>query len=196
MAVKSLKRSSVKSTQKTNAMNAGYNFQDFELIESVFLASAASNVTFSNLQNYATDYKHLQIRYTARTARTEINDGIAIRINGDSGSNYAAHYLYGTGSSALSGGFSSATSTFNSPIAGNTATSNAFAGGTIDITDAFSSTKNTTLRGLGGVASNFNQIMLCSGLWNSVASITSLAVITTTGNNYISGSRFSLYGIR
>jgi hypothetical protein len=194
MAVKSLKRSSVKSTQKTNAMNAGYNFNDFELIESVFLASNASTVTFSNLDQYATDYKHLQIRLTARTSRAEINDAIFIRINGDSGSSYARHQLFGNGSTVSSIAGTSETSTGNNAITGNTATANIFGSVVLDFTDAYSSTKNTTIRSSSGVVANFNQIMLASGLYNNTASVVSITFLPIA--SFVTGSRFSLYGIR
>ena len=194
MAVKSLRRSSVKSTQKTNAMLAGYTFQDYELIESVFLSANASTVTFSNLNQYATDYKHLQIRATARTSRAEINDAIFIIINGNSGSNYARHQLFGNGSTVSSINGTSETSTGNNAITGNTATANIFGSVVLDFTDAYSSTKNTTIRSTSGVVANFNQIMLASGLYNNTASILSITLFPIA--NFVSGSRFSLYGIR
>jgi putative chitinase len=34
-------------------MLAGYSFQDYELLESVFLASPVASVTFNNLNQYA-----------------------------------------------------------------------------------------------------------------------------------------------
>jgi hypothetical protein len=194
MAVKSLKRSSVKSTQKANAMAAGYNFQDFELIESVFLASTTASVTFSNLQNYATEYEHLQIRLTARTSRSEINDAVFVRINGDSGSNYARHQLFGNGSSVSSISAISETTTGNNAITGNTATTSAFGAVVLDFTDAYSNTKNTTIRMFSGIPVNFNQVMLSSGLYNNTASVASITLQPLA--SFIAGSRFSIYGIR
>ena len=175
-------------------MLAGYTFQDYELIESVFLSANASTVTFSNLNQYATDYKHLQIRATARTSRAEINDAIFIIINGNSGSNYARHQLFGNGSTVSSINGTSETSTGNNAITGNTATANIFGSVVLDFTDAYSSTKNTTIRSTSGVVANFNQIMLASGLYNNTASILSITLFPIA--NFVSGSRFSLYGIR
>ena len=166
----------------------------YELISTTVLGSNTGSVTFSSLGDYASTYKHLQIRYVARTSRGEINDAMNIQLNGDTtSSNYKNHYLYGTGSTVASG---NASGGFNSPLAGNTATANAFAVGVVDIVDAFSSTKNTTLRGLGGVSSSFNQIMLNSGLWVNTASITSIALLSGNGANLVTGTRISLYGIR
>jgi hypothetical protein len=194
MAVKSLKRSSVKSTQKANSMAAGYNFQDYELIESVFLASTTASVTFSNLQNYAVDYKHLQIRFTARTTRGEINDAVFYRINGDSGANYARHQIFGNGSTVSSIAGISETSTGNNSITGNTATASAFGAGVLDFIDPYSSTKNTTIRSFSGIPVNFNSVMLSSGLYNNTASVSSITLFSLA--SFVTGSRFSLYGIR
>ena len=47
-----------------------------------------------------TGYKHLQLRLLTRTNRADTNDFMTIRFNGDSGSNYAYHSLYGNGASA------------------------------------------------------------------------------------------------
>jgi hypothetical protein len=194
MAVKSLKTSGIINQKKSNSVLAGYSPQDYELVESVFLAATTPSVTFSNLNQYATEYKHLQIRATARTSRAEINDAIFIRINGDTGSNYARHQLFGNGSTVSSIAAASETSTGNIGITGNTATANVFGSAVLDFIDAYSSTKNTTIRNLSGVPVNFNQAMFSSGLYNNTASITSITLFPIA--SFVSGSRFSLYGIR
>jgi hypothetical protein len=65
MAIKSLDKSSLVTPQTTNSMLAGYSFEDYELIESVFVASNTATITFNNLNQYATEYKHLQLRFVA-----------------------------------------------------------------------------------------------------------------------------------
>jgi hypothetical protein len=194
MAVKSLKTSGIINQKKSNSMLTGYSFQDFELIDSVFLASTTANVNFSNLQNYAVDYKHLQIRFTARTTRGEINDAVFYRINGDTGANYARHQIFGNGSTVSSIAGISETSTGNNSITGNTATANAFGAGVLDFLDPYSSTKNTTIRSFSGIPVNFNLVMLSSGLYNNTASVSSITLFSLA--SFVTGSRFSLYGIR
>jgi hypothetical protein len=167
----------------------------YELIESVILGTATSSVTFSSLATYASTYKHLQIRATARSSRASTVDGLAVRLNGDSGSNYAHHSLQGNFNSVTSSAGTSQTRATLSIITGASATANYFGGIVIDLLDPFSSTKNKTLRGFGGMASDF--IRLDSGLYINTASVTSITLIQTEGaNNLVAGSRFSLYGIR
>ena len=168
----------------------------YELISSTVLGSNTPSVTFSSLGDYASTYKHLQVRVVARTVRTEVNDSIITRFNGDTGSNYAYHRLYGTGSSVASSAGASQTSILTGETSGNTNTSNAFFALVIDILDPYSTSKNTTTRWLNGGASSFNHIQLGSGLWNNTASVTSFALQPLNSANFLTGSRFSIYGIR
>jgi hypothetical protein len=66
----------------------------------------------------------------------------------------------------------------------------------IDILDPYSTTKNTTVRAISGVVGNENRIRIGSGLWVNTASLTSVTMFSTSGINLVSGSRFSLYGIK
>ena len=167
----------------------------YELISTTVLGSAASSVTFSSLGDYSSTYKHLQIRSVAKT--TTVGDGaeaLVLRFNSDSGSNYARHFLSGNGSSVSSGATTSANYvgaglvTTNSSIA-------AFAGNVCDVLDAYSTTKNKTIRTLAGHPGSLVFIQLLSGVWLNTASITSMTLSPSLGN-FITGSRFSLYGIR
>jgi hypothetical protein len=175
---------------------AGVPTGDYELISSTILGSNTPSVTFSSLGTYSSTYKHLQVRIVARTVRTEVNDSILTRFNGDTGSNYAWHRLFGTGSSVSSGAGSTQTSILTGETSGNTNTSSAFFATVIDILDPYSTTKNKTIRWLNGGASSFNHIQLGSGLWNSTASVTSFALEPVNSANFLTGSRFSLYGIK
>ena len=62
----------------------------YELLESTTLSSGASSVTFSGLSAYATDYKHLQIRAVTQINKTtDTIENVFVRLNGDTGANYA-----------------------------------------------------------------------------------------------------------
>jgi hypothetical protein len=165
---------------------------DYELIETQILGSAAASITFTGLATYASVYKHLQIRALARTTRAAATDGGYIRLNGDTGSNYAHHTLYGDGTSVLSINSPSQAQMAILGVVGNTATANMFVPSVLDILDAYSSTKNKTLRSLNGITA----IGLSSGLWMNTASLTSITLTTQIGPNWLAGSRFSLYGIK
>jgi hypothetical protein len=195
MAVKSLKRSSVKSTQKTNAMLAGYNFQDYELIESVFVSSSIASVSFNNLNQYATEYSHLQVRLVARTNRNDAGDSIGFRFNGDSASNYAWHLLYGNGSSALAFAATSTDRISAFRATGGNDVADSFGAIVLDILDSYNTFKNKTIRSFGGSSSTYREVVLGSGHWRSLDPISSIQMIGNNGNIQ-PGSRFSLYGIR
>jgi hypothetical protein len=168
----------------------------FDLIESVILGTTQSSVVFSSLGTYSSTYKHLQIRMSARSNRVSTEDAVILTFNSDSGANYYTHYLEGRGSSVASGGFGA----FNTAIGVATmpsanATANVFGGTILDILDVFSSTKNKTTRSLDGFASTV--IDLYSGHWRSTASVTSISLTPSSGGtSFVSGSRFSLYGIK
>lgn len=164
---------------------------DYELISTTVLGSSAASVTFSGLGTYASTYKHLQIR--AVTIRTG-NEWALMQFNSDttSGNYYFNHRLEGNGSSVASGA--------QSTVAGMVGASWSYQFGTVpnphitDITDAFSTTKNKTIRTLSGAATG--RIALDSSLWMSTAAITSIAFKTIDASNWAIGSRFSLYGLK
>jgi hypothetical protein len=117
-----------------------------------------------------------------------------IRFNGDSGSNYAYHYLDGNGSSVSSTG-QSYNSIFDFGAAALLEPANLFSANVVDILDPFETTKNKTVRMLNGHSGTYRRIALASGAWFNTASVTSIAVLPNT-SNWVSGSRFSLYGIK
>ena len=166
---------------------------DYELIETQILGSSQPSITFSNLGNFSSTYKHLQIRALTRT--DQVNDGIFIRFNSDTGSNYADHNLGGNGSSIFSQARTSQTNIQFARTAYSSMTASSFSGIVLDILDAYSTTKNKTIRSLSGMTGGANNLQLYSGLWNNTAAISSLNIFPGA-TNFVAGSRFSLYGIR
>jgi hypothetical protein len=169
----------------------------FESIASQTLSSSSSTVTFSSIPG---TYKSLQIRAILRdTNATNSDYGFAIRVNSDTGSNYAFHNLYGDGSAPATFSTASASriiSIFGAPLDGTTAST--FGSTIIDIHDYASTTKNKTIRGFAGsntntTATNFG-VALFSGLWMSTSAVTSISIISE-GTSFKSGSTFALYGI-
>lgn len=165
----------------------------YELISTTTLGSDTSSVTFSSI---VSTYKQIQIRYAARTDYGNSFDQIYMRMNADTGANYRDHYLTGTGS-AVNSGTSGANGITLGWLAGNTATSDAFGAGIVDVLDYVSSSKYTTSRTLAGSNNGAtNRVYLQSGLWLNTAAITSLTLLPVYGSNFKTGSRFSLYGIK
>lgn len=169
---------------------------DYNLISTQVLTSSVASVTFSSLNSAAAAYKHLQIRWTARSTNASLTDDGNFRINGDSGSNYAIHSLYGNGVSAASVNLTSQTQgAIYDLAAGNNASANIFGSGVLDLLDFQSTSKNKTLRILNGAKTQSNQyIHLSSGLWMSTAAVTSITLAAT--GNLVAGSRFSIYGLK
>ena len=168
----------------------------YDLIETTVLAGTAASVTFSNLGIYANTYQHLQVRVLGRTGEAANSfTGVYSRLNSDSGANYTAHYLLGNGSTVTSVRDTETTWALTGLTARNSMTADAFSATIIDLLDPFETTKNKTFRALTGTAASANRIALVSALWLSTASVTSWTILPA-GNNYIAGSRFSLYGMR
>jgi hypothetical protein len=178
--------------------SAGGGFGTYELIETQILGTTAASITLSSLDAYAGIYKHLQVRITSRDNRaTDGGNNVLVRLNGDTGGNYAWHRLRGNGSSVTSSAGSSATSMnlFASQALNDTASS--FGAAVLDLLDPYSTSKNKTLRCLQGIrAATDPAIELRSGFWNNTASITSITFTPETSGSFVTGSRFSIYGIR
>ena len=166
---------------------------DFVLLEQQVLGSTTASVTFSNLATYASTYKHLQIRLVARDNGGLGFSSIGFRFNNDSSSIYARHSLSGNGSSVSSSAASSETQGFLGGITHAGSTANSFAPMVIDLVDAYAS-KNKTVRVLGGQTQD--SVYLISSLWASTAQINSMNIYSRIGADFVTGSRFSLYGVK
>jgi hypothetical protein len=168
---------------------------DFESIATVTVGSGgAANVEFTSIPS---TYQHLQIRAVFRSARSEAFDAnLYMQVNGDTGNNYNAHDLTGSGSSASasSGGTGAQASIGYGPTNGRTAS--AFGGIVLDILDYGSTTKNKTMRSLSGYDANGTGIVaLSSGLWMSTSAVTSLKFFIFS-YNLVQHSTFALYGVK
>ena len=173
----------------------------FESIATITPTAGATSITFSSIPS---TYKSLQLRWIAKSTATASGAyQLRFQLNGDTGANYASHYLYGSGSSAAAEGRSASTVIFNAP--GNLATSNSsvsniYSVGILDIIDYASTSKTKTIRHISGL--NYNGattgeiIALQSGLWNSTAATTSLTILNSDSLGFVSTSSFALYGIK
>jgi hypothetical protein len=182
-----------------SAAGAGGATGTYELIETYVLGSSQSSVVFSNLGTYSSTYKHLQIRGSVRSDRSGFNASIyAMRFNGDTGANYSWHSLRGTGSAGESEGVANASLMRVSFVPAAPSTANGFDALVVDIIDPYSTSKNKTAKSLAGIASSQNNISLMSGNFRSLSAITSVTFLDelSGSNNFVAGSRFSIYGIR
>lgn len=166
----------------------------YDLLETVEVSSAASEVTFSGLGSYS-DYKHLQLRMVVRADRLASQGAVYAQYNGDTTtSNYTTHYLYGSGSSVSSNQLT-IPQWIVAPAASDTAT-DSFSATIVDILDFSNTNKYTTSRSLTGHKSALAQgIRIFSSLWMNTATVTSIRLYPVT-DNFEVGSRLSLYGIK
>ena len=166
----------------------------FDLISTTLLTGSQASVTF-DVSTFASTYKHLQIRYTARNSQATAGSYFGIQFNGDTtAGNYYQHYLRGTGSAVNSYAYNNFAEMGYSSGASDPA--NVFSPGVVDILDGFSTAKNTTVRALAGLQGTYNQIRLSSAGWTNTAALTSIVLLPAGGSNFVSGSRFSLYGVK
>ena len=163
----------------------------FELISTVTGTGSSGVITFSSIPS---TYKHLQVR-AVWTSTTALSGYTAMmRLNADSGSNYARHFLMGDGSAVNA---NNSISNSEGPIIGDTSgTTNCFTASIIDILDYTSTTKNKTVKTLTGRHGASNKISLESGVRFSTTAVTSLDIHTNANFNFTTSSRFSLYGLK
>ena len=170
----------------------------YESIATVTVGSGGqSTITFSSIPS---TYKHLQIRSFIQTNRSAATgDYLAIRFNGDTASNYNAHFLGGNGTSAVAGVEGNGTSMLIERVSCSTQT-NIFSGMVWDILDYASTSKNKTMRSLGGYDVNGDasttNLNLMSGLWINTAAMTSITINAGVGTGFTQYSSFALYGIK
>lgn len=155
-------------------------------IATTTLSSAQSSVTFSSISGSYTD-----LVVICNIKGNSANIGCALQLNADTGSNYSNTQLNGDGTSASSNRYTNQSS-------GIFWTSN-YGSGTNEWTTVIWNLQNysntTTYKTvLGRYSRATYEISAGVGLWRSTSAITQL-VFNATGNSFISGSTFSLYGI-
>jgi hypothetical protein len=166
----------------------------YESIATVSVGSGgADSVEFTSIPS---TYTHLQLRYIARTSRSETDDGFSIQLNGDTASNYRYHYLAGNGTSASA--YSEPNTGYGVPyVSAANAGANTFGVGVFDLLDYRNTNKYKVARIIGGEDNNGGGwVALNSGLWLNTAAVTSIKCQTNSLGNFVQYSHFALYGIK
>lgn len=169
-----------------------------EPIASTLVGSGgSSSIIFNDIPQ---TYKHLQIRGIGKW-NTTADDISAIQwqLNGDTGANYAYHYVRGSGSAISSTGAASQTNALSSSSmpTNNASYANMFGAVVFDLLDYTNTSKYKTMRSLSGVDTNggtYGYINFSSGLWMNTSAITSITI--KLDGSMAQYSRFSLYGIK
>jgi hypothetical protein len=153
-------------------------------IASQTLTSAASSVTFSAIPQ---DYRDLVLVAVAAGSTTLQG---RIRLNGDTSGNYNYVRMSSSGSAATSVSAASQTSGFISAIA--QATTTGALQMNINIMDYSATDKHTSIISRADQSANGTEAF--ANRWANTAAVTSVQILTSTGN-WAAGSTFSLYGI-
>lgn len=159
-------------------------------------AGGAASVTFSNIPQTYTD---LVIKTSVRSTGTGgsgFDDYLNIRLNSDSGTNYAEKYLQGYAGSVASGGSSSRNKILAGFGNGSSSTSNTFSSNEIYIPNYVGS--NNKSASIDGVLENNDTsnyvLRLIAPVWNNTSAITSINLFLD-GGNIAQYSTFTLYGV-
>jgi len=199
MGIRSLSTASISTGAKRSKVwdqSAVVITNSYESIATVTVgAGGSSSISFSSIPS---TYKHLQIRANAKTNRSDNQDVVTIRYNGDTGANYAYHILGGNGTSAFADAGTSTATPWAAIIAGNVSTTNMFGGMISDVLDYSSTSKYKTTRTLSGTDQNSSagRLYFDSTLWQSTSAITSISLVPVYGSSFMEYSSFALYGIR
>jgi len=158
----------------------------YEPIASVTTSSSAATVTFDNIPGIYTDIIVVSHSGLAN------NNGVSLKINDDTGTNYSSTRLTGNGSSAASARRSSTATVY----AVGEGLANASTVQNVSIVTFMSyantSVYKTWLQQEAAPASGAGRGV---GLWRSTSAITKL-VFTAAGTTFVNGSTFSLFGIK
>jgi hypothetical protein len=168
---------------------SGKSFNSYESIATATVGSGGeSYIEFTFIPS---TYEHLHIRYTSLNSTTTSS---LMQINGDTGSNYAYHYLGRAGAGSVVASGSGSQSTI---FIGNTQQSTIPLSHIIDILDYKNTSKYKTIKLLsGGYQGAYAPwVGMNSGLWQNTNSITSLKFYPGSGN-LLQYSKATLYGIK
>lgn len=169
----------------------------YELIQTATPSGQAS-FTFSSIPN---TYKHLEIRASFRSTRASTDDPLNIAINFDTANgNYTWHLMGAniSGTTVSSSGYATGVgaSRYVTSMTSNDVTASVFTHGIFSILDYTNTAKYKTMRGISGFAISPWFMCETSKLWLNTNAITDLTFGSATGNTFVAGTRFSLYGIK
>jgi len=160
---------------------ASYNISSNTGTNGVFFNSIPQNFT------------HLQLRFFTRSYNGASGTNTIVQYNGDFGSNYAYHYVGGSGGTTFSGGGANQTSTNFGWVAGNNDLSNTFGVSVVDILDYTNTNKYKVSKAINGIDANGSGLVgMWSGLWLNTAAITQIFINPNGFDRY---STIQLYGI-
>jgi hypothetical protein len=174
----------------------------FSIATSTVSSGGTSAISFSSIPS---TYKHLQVRAFARgtaTGNADYRESLRMRVNGDTGSNYTLHRLWGDGVAVTGVNVAGKTEYETAGmVQDGDGLANAFGYAVVEILDYASTNKYKTFRSLTGFDNNTTGtsqkqggILLTSCVWMNTNAISSLTMYCSA--NIAQYSHFALYGIK
>ena len=163
----------------------------YEKIEARALVSNQTSVTFSTISGAYTD---LVLICNGRSATGAVSDTYLMTYNGNTSNDYSRTRLLGNGSTATSGARTSAPNIDFEGMAGANAASNTFMTAIVQIQNYSNASTYKTCLIRGNDANNY--VLATVGLSRSTSAITSISLATSSGAQFVTGSTFTLYGIK
>lgn len=167
------------------------------LISETTLSGSAASVTFSGIPQI---FRHLMLMSQARTDAVAETDVVLLRANGDTGPSYDAQVL-SVNNATLTGAVGRAGTFFGIGRAeGASSRASNFAPTQVWI---YAYSLSDREKWLYGLSANFGDASADadlreewrSGRWRNTTPISSITLLPNTGPNFVSGSRFQLYGV-
>lgn len=167
------------------------------LISETALSANAASVTFSNIPQI---FRHLELTCQVRTDLAAEADNVQLRFNGDSSASYDRERLSANNVTVSSAAARGGTADQIGICEAANSRANNFSPITTRIYGySRSDCEKWTLSHsatFGDVSADTDlQIQQRGGRWRSTGPITSIILLPVTGANFVSGSRFQLYGL-
>lgn len=150
-------------------------------LANVTLGADASSVTFSNISQSYRDLILVSVNNPLN-----FNSQPGVRFNGDSANNYTNVIAAGDGASATSGAFGSSYA-YLSNFSSNRASS------VMHILDYSVTDKHKTV--IASTAQMNTFVTMIAARWANTAAITSVTLMRSSSDSFLTGSSFALYGV-
>jgi hypothetical protein len=173
----------------------------FRPIQSQVISNGGSGVSSVTFNTGLSGYNSLVMFCNIRSMTAAERDDIAIRFNGDSGSNYDFQQLYCNGSTTIGTDNLLAITTWPAAfVDAANARANSFSGCSFEFigyentnTEKWCFSKSATMGNVSAASDSY--MMYRAGRWRNTAAITSIVFYTLSGANIADNSIFSLYGV-
>jgi hypothetical protein len=161
----------------------------YEPIETVTLGGSVSTVTLGSGGTIPQTYTDLVLVFNGGTNGV---GNFQTRVNGNSSAIYSTITMWGSGGNPASGGYPNI-NVFYPGVAASSPSSIA-ANGIVSFMNYSNTTTYKTM--LSRYNNAVDEVDFTISTWRNTSAITSITIFTYSGNNYLSGSTFTLYGIK